>query len=215
MGSHQSGLERLLRWGQTDGLRGQQRPPDNRGRVRVQEIADRKGDRERTADDAQKARKMERQRGRGRERGKERSRGRQRKKKLRFGDREGERVGGCGHTQGESQNDTEIARETETEGDMQQETKRQRRWYPLCPPQTPSPKSQGRGGASQALGESGGLSLEASNKPPAPERLDLICSLPDPAALVSGAPTLTQTLLDARRPRVQGPRPIPLGKGHR
>lgn len=50
----------------------------------MQEIADRKGDRERTADDAQKARKMERQRGREGERGKERSRGRQRRKKLRF-----------------------------------------------------------------------------------------------------------------------------------
>lgn len=57
--------------------------------------------------------------------------------------------------------------------------------------------------------------MEASNKPPAPERLAVICLLPDPAALVFGAPPLTQTLLDARRPRVQGPRPIPLGKGHR
>lgn len=57
--------------------------------------------------------------------------------------------------------------------------------------------------------------MEASNKPPAPERLALTCSLPDPAALVSGASTLTQTLLDAMRPRVQGPRPIPSNKGHR
>lgn len=57
--------------------------------------------------------------------------------------------------------------------------------------------------------------MEASNKPPAPERLALTCSLPDPAALVSGASTLTQTLLDAVRPRVQGPRPIPSNKGHR
>ena len=75
VGSHQSGLEMLLRWGQTDGLRGQQSPPGNRGCVRVQEIADRKGDRERTADDAQKARKMERQRGREGERGKREAEG--------------------------------------------------------------------------------------------------------------------------------------------
>ena len=61
-------MERLFGQGQTDGLRGQQSPKGNRGRVRVQEIADRKGDRARPADDAQNARKRVRERGRGRER---------------------------------------------------------------------------------------------------------------------------------------------------
>ena len=57
-------------WGQTDGLRDQQSPKGNRGCVRVQET-DRKGHRDRTAEDAQKARKMVRERGRDRERKRE------------------------------------------------------------------------------------------------------------------------------------------------
>lgn len=94
-------MERLLGWGQTDGLRDQQSPKGNRGRVRVQET-DRKGDRDRMAEDAQKARKMVRERGRERERKREKQRERTQKEIKIRRQRRGASWRMWTHTRGES-----------------------------------------------------------------------------------------------------------------